>query len=592
MTIPAKLWSLVTSAQRREAIVLLVLVLIGTALETLGVGLVIPALALMTQDDFPTRYPVLGSWLSGFDNPRREQLVVAGMLALTSVAAVKALILSLLAWRQMRFVYEVEAELSQRLFTGYLRQPYAFHLQRNSAQLLYTVKDEANSVTFVVMQAVTAVTDILIFLGISLLLLAVEPEGTLIIVVVLGASIWGFHRLTRGHILGWGGAQLSHERLRLQHLQQGFGAAKDVLLLGREDDFLNQHRRHSADSAKLGARQAALQMLPRIWLELLAISGLVMLALIIIRKGDPLETLLPTLGVFTAAAIRLMPLATRVLGAIQSARYRLPVVDTVYEELRLLGATPVQERGLRISFDNLLTLDRASFRYPSVEAMALIEVSLSIPQGASIGIVGDSGSGKSTLVDIILGLLTPISGTVRVDGLNIQAHLRSWQDQIGYVPQAIFLTDDTLRRNVAFGLPNVQIDEAAVWRAIQAAQLEEFVRSLPLGLDSLVGERGIRLSGGQRQRIGIARALYHNPSVLLMDEATSALDADTERGVMNAVRALQGDKTIIIVAHRLTTIQHCTRLFRLAGGRLVKEGESEVPLGHHGELTKWGDAGQ
>ena len=583
MTIPAKLWSLITSAQRREAIVLLVLVLIGTALETLGVGLVIPALAFMTQDDFPTRYPVLGSWLSGFDNPRREQLVVAGMLALTSVAAVKALILSLLAWRQMRFVYEVEAELSQRLFTNYLRQPYAFHLQRNSAQLLYTVKDEANSVTFVVMQAVTAVTDILIFLGISLLLLAVEPEGTLIIVVVLGASIWGFHRLTRGHILGWGVAQLSHERLRLQHLQQGFGAVKDVLLLGREDDFLNQHRRHSADSAKLGARQAALQMLPRIWLELLAISGLVMLALIIIRKGDPLETLLPTLGVFTAAAIRLMPLATRVLGAIQSARYRLPVVDTVYSELHMLDATPAPQRDPRILLDDVLMLDQVSFRYPSAEAMALIGVSLSISRGISVGIIGESGSGKSTLVDILLGLLAPISGTVTVDGINIQTHLRSWQAQIGYVPQAIFLTDDTLRRNVAFGLANTQIDEVAVWRAIEAAQLEEFVRSLPLGLDSLVGERGTRLSGGQRQRIGIARALYHNPSVLVLDEATSALDDDTERGVMNAVRALQGDKTIIIVAHRLSTIAHCTRFFRLSGGRLVEGSEAEFSIGALGE---------
>lgn len=380
-----------------------------------------------------------------------------------------------------------------------------------------------------------------------------------------------------------GGAQLSHERLRLQHLQQGFGAVKDVLLLGREDDFLNQHRRHSADSAKLGARQAALQMLPRIWLELLAISGLVMLALIIIRKGDPLETLLPTLGVFTAAAIRLMPLATRVLGAIQSARYRLPVVDTVYSELHMLDATPAPQRGPRILLDDVLMLDQVSFRYPSAEAMALIGVSLSISRGISVGIIGESGSGKSTLVDILLGLLAPISGTVTVDGINIQTHLRSWQAQIGYVPQAIFLTDDTLRRNVAFGLANTQIDEVAVWRAIEAAQLEEFVRSLPLGLDSLVGERGTRLSGGQRQRIGIARALYHNPSVLVLDEATSALDDDTERGVMNAVRALQGDKTIIIVAHRLSTIAHCTRFFRLSGGRLVEGSEAEFSIGALGE---------
>ena len=297
-----------------------------------------------------------------------------------------------------------------------------------------------------------------------------------------------------------------------------------------------------------------------------------------IWRGKPLEALLPTLGLFTAAAFRLMPSVNRVLAGFQSLRFTLPVVDTLHSEFRLFNATIAPKHGQPLPFKHALTLHQVSFQYPSTEAQALRGVSLTIPLGASVGFIGGSGAGKSTLVDIILGLLTPVSGTVKVDGIDIQTNLRGWQDQIGYVPQSIYLTDDTLRRNVAFGLPADQIDEAAVWRAIQAAQLEQFVNDLPQGLDTPVGEHGIRLSGGQRQRIGIARALYHDPRIMVLDEATSSLDTATEREVMEAVRALQGNKTLLIVAHRLSTTEHCGRLFRLEQGRLVEEGETSVVL--------------
>jgi ABC-type multidrug transport system fused ATPase/permease subunit len=312
--------------------------------------------------------------------------------------------------------------------------------------------------------------------------------------------------------------------------------------------------------------------LPRLWLELLAVTGLAALVLAMIGQGKPLDALLPTLGLFAAAAFRLMPSVNRILTSLHSLRFSLPVIDTIYNEFRLLGATMAPQRGERLSFDSGLALDQVKFRYPAAEALALRGVSLAIQPGTSVGFIGGSGAGKSTLVDIILGLLVPASGSVTIDGVDIQTNLRGWQDQIGYVPQSIFLTDDTLRRNVAFGLPADQIDEAAVLRAIRAAQLEQFVNDLPQGLDTIVGERGVRLSGGQRQRIGIARALYHDPPVLVLDEATSSLDTTTERGVMEAVRALHGKKTLLIVAHRLTTVEHCDRLFRLERGRVVQEG--------------------
>jgi ABC-type multidrug transport system fused ATPase/permease subunit len=578
MTTHAKLWQLLTPPQRRAALTLIGLMLIGMVLETLGIGLLPPALDLMTQSDPGTRYPVLTPWLKRLGNPSHERLVVAGMLALVGVYAVKALFLGFSAWRQARFVAGLQAGLSERLFAGYLRQPYTFHLQHNSAQLIRNTIGQVGGITSVVQQGLVLITELLVLLGVSTLLIAVEPLGAILVMSTLGVAGWAFNRFTRSYLQRWGETFQVHEGMRIQHLQQGLGGAKDVKLLGRESDFLAQYGQHNAGSARIGQRQATLQALPRLWLELLAVSGLAALVLAMIGQGKPLDTLLPTMGLFAAAAFRLMPSVNRVLLALQNVRFSLPVIDTLHSELSGLDGTDNPPRGPLLPFRHVLRLDDVSFRYPSAEAMALRGVSLSIPRGASVGFIGGSGAGKSTLVDIILGLLTPLGGTVQVDGVDIQGRLRGWQDQVGYVPQSIYLTDDSLRRNVAFGLPAEQIDEAAVRRAIHAAQLDQFVDDLPHGLDTVVGERGVRLSGGQRQRIGIARALYHDPPVLVLDEATSSLDTATEHGVMDAVRALQGDKTLIVVAHRLSTVEHCSRLFRLDRGKLVEEGETAVVL--------------
>ncbi len=553
--------------------------LVGTALETLGIGLVIPVLALMADSDLVTRYPALSPVLNSLGNPSHEWLVVAAMLVLVGVYAIKSLFLGFLAWRQMSFVFGVQAELSQRLFIGYLRQPYTFHLQRNSAMLIRNAMHETNVFTHSgLIAGMLFLTELLILLSISVLLLVIEPLGAILVVSTLGLASWGFHRLTRNHVLSWGESRQHHEGLRIQHLQQGLGSAKDVILLGRESDFLSQYQHHTASSIRAGQRQQTLQAFPRLLLELLAVTGLAVLVLVMIWQGEPLAALLPTLGLYAVAAFRLMPSANRVLNAVQNMRYSLPVIDTLHSEVQLLASTKVPQSGPPLPFNDVLTLEDVHFHYPSTEDKALHGVSLSISRGTSVGFIGGSGAGKSTLVDIILGLLTPASGAVKIDGVDIQTNLRGWQSQIGYVPQSIFLTDDTLRRNVAFGLANDQIDEVAVRRAVRAAQLEQFVKELPNGLDTLVGERGIRLSGGKRQRIGIARALYHDPPVVVLDEATSSLDTINERRVMDAVRALQGDKTLIIVAHRPSTVEHCNHLIRLERGRVVEEGETAVVL--------------
>ncbi len=578
MTTTRKLVALLSPDQRRGAISLMALMLIGMVLEALGIGLVVPALMLMTQRDLADRYPVVAPWLVRLGNPSHEWLVIGGMLSLVAIAAIKALFLAFSTWWQARFAFGLGTDLSQRLFGGYLRQPYAFHLQRNSAQLIRTTVAQADEIRGIVQSVLLLVTEILVVLGILVLLVFVEPVGTLIVVMTLSGAAWAFQRATRARTVHWGAARQMHEEKRLQYLQEGLGGAKDVILLGRSSDFLRQYQFHNVGNATMGQRQATLQALPRLWLELLAVAGLATLVLVMIARGRPVDLLLPTIGVFAAAAFRLMPSVIRIINTIQSVHFSLPVINTVHSELQLLAATPPLHRGAPLPLKAALVLEQVSFRYETAETPALQNVSLTIPRGSSVGFIGATGAGKSTLVDIILGLFTPDSGAVKVDGIKIQTCLRGWQDQIGYVPQTVFLTDDTLRRNVAFGLPEAQVDDAAVWRAIRAAQLERLVNSLPKGLDTIVGERGTRLSGGERQRIGIARALYHDPPVLVLDEATSSLDTATEEDVMSAVRALHGEKTILIIAHRLSTVAHCDRLFRLTSGCVAEASGPPVAL--------------
>lgn len=573
MSILSKIHALLTPSERKSALILFGLMFIGMLLETLGVGLVVPLITLMMQDDLIARYPVLQPSLEFLGNPSQSQLIVGAMLSLIVIYLVKNLFLAFLAWRQMRFAYGIQQHLSQRLFTMYLRRPYSFHLQRNSAQLVRNVTGEVSLFTGAVNNALNILTEALVLIGIASLLLLVEPVGAVIVASILGVIAWAFYRGNRARISRWGEARQYHEGLRIQHLQQGLGGVKDVKLLGRESDFLAQYQIHNTQSAKVAQLQATLQQLPRLWLELLAVTGLVILVLTMIGHGLEMASIVPTLALFAAAAFRLMPSVNRVLTAMQTLRYGLPVIDTLYEELKL--EVPVAKENFAAASPGLrqeIRLNGISYTYQGALSPALNGLALSIKVGEFVGFIGSSGSGKSTLVDIILGLLPCNSGRVEVDGQDIQENIRAWQNQIGYVPQTIYLTDDTLRRNVAFGLPNEQIDDVAVQKAIKAAQLEEFVATLPEGLETVVGERGVRLSGGQRQRIGIARALYHDPSVLVLDEATSALDTATENGVMKAVNALQGSKTIIMVAHRLSTVEHCDRLYKLEQGRIVAEG--------------------
>ena len=568
-----KLLALLEPGQRRAGVVLLILMLVGMVLETLGVGLIIPVLAIITDPDVGARYPVLQQAIAQVGNDKRR-LVELAMAALVAIYALKALFLAFLAWRQAHFVFSIESSLSRRLYAGYLRQPYTFHMQNNSALLVRNVTTGVGQFAGAIMAASMLVSELLLLAGVAGLLLYAEPVGAIVVGGALTLAAYSFYRLTKEHVLRWGLARQHHEGKRLQHLQQGLGGVREVKMLGREARFVAIYEMHNASNALVGKRQSIVTALPRLWLELLAVIGLAVLVLSMLYQGKPMEALVPTLGLFAVAAFRLMPSLNKVLLAVQNLRYNLPVIDTLHAEKHLLegepdDSQPADDKALPIlRLERGMRLTNVSYTFPGSHNEVLIDASLEIPRGSSAGFIGSSGAGKTTLMNIILGLLTPTSGKVLVDDADIQTSLRAWQNTIGYVPQNVFLLDDSLRRNIAFGLPDDGIDELALKRAIDAAQLTQFVASLPEGLDTVVGERGVRLSGGQCQRVGIARALYHDPQVLMLDEASSALDTATEEAVMSAVTALHGRKTVLIIAHRLSTVTHCDSLYEVADGRV------------------------
>ena len=570
MSTARQIWSILLPRQRRAGMVLFALVLIGTALETFSVGLVVPALAFMTRGASGPS-PRLTRWLEWLGNPSSNQLILLVLLLLLGVYAVKSAFLLFVAYWQSRFVSATQASTSRRLFAIYLAQPWTFHLQRHSAELMRTI-NESQDFSQICGVFLMTISEALVLCGLVGLLLWFEPTGAVVVAGMLAAAAWLFNAIARPRSHRWATAQRHHAKMIIKHVQQGLGGAKDVKIRGCEQEFLDQFRHHSDGQARMAALQSLVHQVPRLWFELLAVAALLLLTAVMVWQGTPSQRLLPMLGLFATVAFRMLPSVNHMTSAIHRLRTSEPMLSSLLKELNLSNATPSGQPTTPMPFRDSITLENVRFRYPASRENVLDAVSIRIPHGASVGFVGGSGAGKSTLVDVILGLLPPAGGRVTVDGNDIHDNLRGWQDTIGYVSQSIYLCDDSIRRNIAFGVPEKDIDDGSVKRALKAAQLDAFVASLPAGADTFVGERGVRLSGGQRQRIGIARALYHDPEVLVLDEATSALDGETEKGVMAAVNALHGTKTLIIVAHRLTTVADCDRLYRLDKGRIVQSG--------------------
>jgi ATP-binding cassette, subfamily B, bacterial PglK len=576
MSTHTKIYSILNSSNRLRFIIILFLMVIGMLLEMIGVSLIVPIMGILAKNEI-NNIPVLDSVIAFIGNPDRTVLVVYVFSLFVGVIFVKNIFLVFSTWLEAKFSLGLLEQLSYSLYKTYLVKPYEFHLQRNSAQLIQYITSEITAfVVYGINPLMLIIAESLIMLGISLILVSYEPVGSLVVGGILTITISSVHFFTRNRLTRVGKARLYHDALRIKHIQQGLGGVKDIRLLGREAEFLSQYSIHNNKSAKAAMLQSVYMKIPKLWLETVAMGCLSSLVISMAFRGYEISNILTTLALFGAAAFRLMPSANRIVTSLQSVRYGLATVDTIYNEIdRNIEIVKLDKHYEKNEIQRHLTISDIYYAYPETNSTVLKGISLKINKGETIGLVGTSGSGKSTLVDLILGLIKPKTGEILVDNTEIDLNLRGWQDQIGYVPQAIFLIDDTIKRNIAFGIPNKDIDENAVKAAIKSAQLGNFLESLPTGLDTIVGERGVRLSGGQRQRIGIARALYHNPEVLVLDEATSSLDITTEKEVMESIRELKGTKTIIIVAHRLSTVEHCDLIYCLKSGRVIDQGKPD-----------------
>lgn len=492
------------------------------------------------------------------------------------------------AYIRHKFAGEANAALSCALLKSYLAAPYPLHFRRNSAELIRNVNEAVRTVFKALDAAMAALTEMLVAAGIASVMIVTAPRVTLAAGGVLVVLLFLLLRGTRSMAARYGHGMHDLNRRMLQSLQQALGGIKEIKALGRERYFYEVYARRRQDMLDVGYVETTLEVLPPLVIETAFVCGALAVVAIVTAGGPAGTDGLPVIALFAYAGFRIVPSANRVTWRLNELRAAREAVNALYEDHSLIGESdwPVDGNGSAPHFERSIDLDGVSFAYPGADEPVLHDISLHIAHGESIGVVGPTGAGKSTLVDLIAGLLEPTSGTVKVDGAPLTERLTAWKRRIGYVPQSIYLTDDTLRRNIALGIGDEDIDEAHLAAALRLAQLEDFVRVLPAGLDTTVGERGVRLSGGERQRVGIARALYHDPDVLLFDEATSALDGTTEREVARAIEGLLGEKTMVIVAHRPSTVRRCHRLLFLRDGRVEDSGPFEELAARNADLQR------
>jgi ABC-type multidrug transport system fused ATPase/permease subunit len=576
-----------TKGHHKSLVVQLFTFLFISGLEVFGTGIIGPFIGIATNPDLVRSNSLINSIYTKLNfNSDQQFLTVLGLLVI--IAFYTKSFMSFHSQKSVsQFVYNLKRDLSCKLMISYMKAPYDFHLNINSATLTQNIITTTDNVCLGLIQGLlTATSNILVLLALMALLVKTSALA-MVMIAMLTIVMFGLvqsmkHRLERWGKDGW---QASAEMIRI--LNHGLGGLKETRVIGCESYFVQQMDQQATKHAKNLSLSYSYGSLPRYVIESFMITFLVVFTILFINFNQHQQSLTAVLGIFGLASIRLLPASGNLVSGLNLVRSNTFAVDQLYFSLKnlekenLIPDLDSNEKSNNvltskdinhISFEKQIVLNKLTFQYPNTSRKALDEISLTIHRGQSIGIIGKSGSGKTTLVDVILGLFRPQSGDIKVDGISVYGDLRAWQNILGYVPQSIFLIDDTLEHNIAFGVPDNLIDRDRLKNAILLAQLNEVVEQLPNGIETIVGERGVLLSGGQRQRVGIARVLYHKREILVFDEATAALDNETEHLVTEATRALSGSKTIIIIAHRLSTIEHCDRIYQIDQGKVLKSG--------------------
>lgn len=572
-----KLLSILSKRQKRNVVGIGFMILIGAILETLGVSLIVPlAQAIMDADTLAQNEYVI-MIRETFHLKDMNQFMVLLLFVVVAVYVVKNLYLLVMNYVQAKFVNNNQFLSVNYMLEEYLNRPYEFYLNADIPTVFRTVDSDVPKMFTVLMEFIQLATEVVVSIFLCMVLVIVDPIMTGAIALILVVMTLTIVKIVKPKLNKMGlENQAIQARMGKWRNQSIFGI-KDVKVLHKEKFFVDNFASHSTKAAALNSRYVVFNNAPRLLIETVCIGGLLSYMAIAIILGQDISELATQIMAFAVAAVRLMPSVNRINTHLTNIAYFAPSVDYVYanvdfrdyKEERRFGSSRIEEKEPIVVKDSIC-LNKIDYAYPNTDKLILEQADMEIPIGKSVGIIGPSGAGKTTAVDIILGLLDVQGGTITCGGQNVMDNYASWLSHIGYIPQTIYLTDDPIRDNIAFGINRDEIDDKRIWEVLEEAQLKEFVESLPEGLDTSVGERGVRISGGQRQRLGIARALYHNPEILVFDEATSALDTETETAIMEAIDSFHGKKTLIIIAHRLRTIENCDMIFRVEGGKITE----------------------
>ena len=570
-----KYLSCLDAKTKRDLIFIFILIVFGTIIELISLGAIIPIMIFLLEDDIPNFLEKFDIHIPIINQLSQFEIISCGLGILILIYFIKSIYIAFLRYYSISFTNQAYRSISKRLYSSYLKQPYNFHLQRNSSQLIKNIEVESSIFAGNLMVAfLTLITDVFILIGIFVLLLNVETLGTtgIFLFLIFLASL--FYLFLRKKLTQWGNDRQLLEISRHRELRQGFGAVKEIILRGLENNFLKRFEKKNYKLTKINEYETFFKQLPQIIIEFLAIVSFSFLILVMLYNQSDTTKIIYIVGLFSVAAFKLLPVFNRILISLQTIRFFVPSIDVVYNQLRfeknLYSSANTKTSNLKEKiFLNSIKINNITFKYENSNKQVIKNATVEINKNDFIGIFGDSGSGKSTFVDIIMGLSKPTEGNIQIDTKNIEDVLRQWQLNIGYVPQSVYLADDTIKNNIALGINENEIDEKLLNQAIKNSQLDTFIKELPQGVNTYIGEHGSRISGGQRQRMGIARALYNNPYILIFDEATSALDIDTENEILKSIKLLFGKKTIIVISHRINTLSECKKIYKISAGQII-----------------------
>lgn len=578
MSLLKKLNYIFARRQKIQLVILFAIIIGGALWELLGITAIMPFVNVAMNPQSIFENDILSYFYVEFNmsSPNVFLAFLAGVLIV--VYLVKNIYLTAMNHGIYRFSYSNQKRISEKLLASYLKQPYTFFLQKNSAELIRNISEDVSMLIDTVLSAMQLVVEVLVCGLLLIYLLFMDKTITLVVGAVLVVFLLLIMRTLKKNIRKRGQNVREAREGITKWLFQTFGGIKETKLLERENFFKNRYGEQSAKFAYNHGIYQTLSYIPKPAMETACVSSLLVVIAIKLVRGVDSTYFISTVSIFAVAAFRLLPAFNRITGYMSRIMFNHYGVDSVYQDLKEVEELEkeLEKREnltKKLSFEKKIEVKNISFHYPNVEENVLDNISITIPKNKSVALIGSSGAGKTTLADILLSVLTPQKGAVLVDGENIENNLKQWHSKLGYIPQSIYLLDDTIRNNISYGIEKEKIDEERIWEVIKEAQLKDFVDGLDEGLDTYIGEGGVRLSGGQRQRIGIARALYGNPEILILDEATSALDTDTEIAVMDAIDSLAGKKTLVIIAHRLSTIENCDIVYEVKEHAVVKRRE-------------------